>query len=98
LLIEIRGESVDTTEYVGGPVGTRRSVGFSKKDLLIKVAACERALGLVTNPEHQDVLRHLQKLWKELAQERPAVLEAHFADEIMLLSELQTEISKAAVH
>lgn len=79
-------------------MATRRSVGFSKRDLLSKVAACERALGFVTNPAHQDVLRHLQKLWKELAQKSPALLEAHFADEIMLLSELQTEISKAAVH
>lgn len=79
-------------------MATRRSVGFSKRDLLNKVATCERALGFVTNPEHQDVLRHLQKLWKELAQKSPALLEAHFANEIMLLSELQTEISKAAVH
>jgi hypothetical protein len=79
-------------------VGTRRSVGFSKRDLLNKAAACERTLDFVTNREHQYALRRLQKLWKELAQERPTVLKAHFADEITLLSQLQAEISKVAVH
>jgi hypothetical protein len=73
-------------------------IRFSKDDLLKKAAACDRALGVVTNPEHREALRHLQKLWKALANERPTVLRTQFADEILLLNELQTAISTAALH
>ena len=58
----------------------------------------DRALSVVTNPEYRAILRHLQKLWRELAKESPSVLKAQFADEISLLSQLQTEISAAAIH
>ena len=71
---------------------------FSRGDLLEKAAACERALTVVTNPECREALRHLQKLWKVLAEERPAVLKAQFGDEILRLNQLQTEIVTTAVH
>ena len=73
-------------------------IRFSRGDLLEKAAACERALTVVTNPEHREALRHLQKLWKALAEERPAVLRVQFADEILRLHQLQTEIATTAVH
>jgi hypothetical protein len=78
-------------------VASRHPTRFSKADLLEKAAACDRALSAVTNPEHREALRHLQKLWKALAAERPAVVRAHFADEVLLLNQLQTEISSAAL-
>ena len=77
---------------------SRHPTGISNGDLLEKAAACDRALSIVTNPEYRAILRHLQKLWRELAKESPSVLKAHFADEIFLLSQLQTEISAAAIH
>jgi hypothetical protein len=73
-------------------------IRLSKDDLLKKAAACDRALEVVTNPEHREALRHLQKLWKALANERPTILRTQFADEILLLNELQTAISTAALH
>jgi uncharacterized protein YcbX len=79
-------------------VASRHPISLSRGDLLEKAAACDRALGVVTNPEHRVALRQLQKLWKALAEERPAVLKARFADEILLLNQLQTEISNAALH
>jgi hypothetical protein len=79
-------------------VASRHPIGLSRGDLLKKAAACDCALKVVTNPEHRVALRHLQKLWKALAEERPAVLKARFADEILLLNQLQTEISTAALH
>jgi hypothetical protein len=79
-------------------VASRHPIGLSRGDLLKKAAACARALNVVTNPEHREALRHLQKLWKALAEERPAVLKARFADEILLLNQLQIEISTAALH
>lgn len=79
-------------------MASRNPIRFSKRYLLEKAAACDRARLVVTNPEHWEALRRLQKLWKALAEERPAVLRAHFADEILLLNQLQTEISTAAVH
>ena len=79
-------------------MASRYRIRFSKGDLLEKAAACHRALSVVTNPEHREALRHLQKLWKALAEERPALLRAQFADEILLLNQLQTEISMAALH
>jgi len=79
-------------------VASHHPIGLCRTDLLKKAAACDRALNVVTNPDHRQALRHLQKLWKALAQERPAVLKARFADEILLLNQLQTEISNAALH
>jgi uncharacterized protein YcbX len=79
-------------------VASRHPIRFSKRDLLEKAAACDRALSVVTNPEHREALRNLQKLWKALAEERPAVLRAQFADEILLLNQLQTEIATTALH
>jgi hypothetical protein len=79
-------------------VASRHPIGLSRGDLLKKAAACDRALNVVTNPEHREALRRLQKPWKALAEERPAVLKARFADEILLLNQLQTEISTAALH
>ena len=79
-------------------MASRHPIGLSREDLLKKAAACDRALNVVTNPEHREALRHLQKLWKALAGERPAVLKARFADEILLLNQLQTEITTAALH
>ena len=79
-------------------MASRHRIRFSKGDLLEKAAACDRALHVVTNTEHREALRHLQKLWKALAEERPAVLRAQFADEILLLNQLQTEIATAALH
>jgi uncharacterized protein YcbX len=79
-------------------VASRHPIRFSKGDLLEKAAACDRALSVVTNPERREALRHLQKLWKALAQERPAVLRAQFAHEILRLSQLQTEIATTALH
>jgi hypothetical protein len=79
-------------------VASRRPNGFSKGDLLEKAAACDRALSIVNNPEHRQALRHLQALWKELAEESPAVLKAHFTTEILLLIQFQAEISAAALH
>ena len=79
-------------------MASRHQIGFSKGDLLEKAAACDRALRVVTNPEHREALRHLQKLWKALAEERPAVFRAQFADEILLLNKLQTEIAMAALN
>jgi hypothetical protein len=79
-------------------VASRHRIRFSKGDLLEKAAACDRALHVVTNTEHREALRHLQKLWKALAEERPAVLRAQFADEILLLNQLQTEIATAALN
>ena len=73
-------------------------IRFSKRDLLEKATACDRILTIVTNPEHREALRHLQKLWKALAEERPAVLRIQFPDEILLLDQLQTEIATAALH
>ena len=77
---------------------SRCPTGISGGDLLEKAAACDRALSVVTNPEYRAILRHLQKLWRELAKESPSVLKAQFADEISLLSQLQTEIYAAAIH
>lgn len=77
---------------------SRHPTGISSGDLLEKAAACDRALIVVTNPEYRVILCHLQKLWRELAKESPSVLTDHFADEISLLSQLQTEISAAAIH
>ena len=79
-------------------MASRHQIGFSKGDLLEKAAACDRALRVVTNTEHREALRHLQKLWKALAEERPAVLRAQFADEILLLNQLQTEIATSALN
>ena len=79
-------------------MASRHPISLSRGDLLEKAAACDRALNIVTNPEHRVALRHLQKLWKALAEERPAVLKARFADEILLLNQLQTEITTAALH
>ena len=79
-------------------MASRHPISLSKVDLLKKEAACDRALNVVTNPEHREALRQLQKLWKALAEERPAVLKARFADEILLLNQLQAEISNAALH
>jgi len=79
-------------------VASRHPIRFSKGDLLEKAAACDRALTLVSNPEHREALRQLQKLWKALAKERPTVLRAQFADDILRLNELQTAISTAALH
>ena len=79
-------------------MASRHPISLSRGDLLKQAAACDRALNVVTNPDHREALRHLQKLWKALAEERPAVLKARFADEILLLSQLQTEISTAALH
>ena len=79
-------------------MASRHRIRFSKGDLLEKAAACDRALHVVTNTEHREALRHLQKLWKALAEERPAVLRAQFADEILLLNQLQTEIATAALN
>ena len=79
-------------------MASRHRLRFAKGDLLEKAAACDRALSVVTNPEHREALRHLQKLWKALAEERPGVLRAQFADEILLLNQLQTEIATAALH
>jgi hypothetical protein len=79
-------------------VASRRPIGISRRDIIEKAAACDRALSVVTNPEYREVLRHLQKLWTELAKERPAVLETHFADEILLLTDLQAEISAGVAH
>jgi hypothetical protein len=79
-------------------VATRRPDGFSKSHLLNQVVACERALEFVMNPEHQLVLRYLINLWSELAEENSAILEIHFADDIMLLFHLQTEIFRTALH
>ena len=73
-------------------------IKFSKDDLLKKAAACDRALGVVTNPEHREALRHLQKLWKALANERPTVLKTQLADDILLLNQLQAAISTAALN
>jgi hypothetical protein len=79
-------------------VASRHPISLSREDLLEKAAACDRALRVVTNPEQREALRHLQKLWKALAEERTALLRAQFADEILLLNQLQTEISNAALH
>ena len=79
-------------------MASRHPISLSRGDLLKKAAACDRALNVVTNPEHREALRHLQKLWKALAAERPAVLKARFADEILFLNQLQTEITIAALH
>ena len=79
-------------------MASRHPISLSRGDLLKKAAACGRALNVVTNPEHREALRRLHKLWKALAQERPAVLKARFADEILLLNQLQTEITTAALH
>ena len=79
-------------------MASRHPISLSRGDLLKRAAACDRALNIVTNPEHREALRHLQKLWKALAEERPAVLKARFADEILLLNQLQTEITTAALH
>jgi hypothetical protein len=79
-------------------VASRHPIRFSKRDLLEKAAACDRALSVVINPEHREALHHLQKLWKALAEERQAVLSAQFADEILLLTQLQTAISAVALH
>ena len=79
-------------------MASRHPIRFSRGDLLEKAAACDRALRVVTNTEHREALRHLQKLWKALAEERPAVLRAQFADEILLLNQLQTEIATAALN
>ena len=79
-------------------VASRHPIRFSKGDLLEKAAACDRTLALVTNPEHREALCQLQKLWKALAKERPTVLRAQFADDILRLNELQTAISTAALH
>ena len=79
-------------------MASRHPISLSRGDLLKQAAACDRALNVVTNPEHREALRHLQKLWKALADERPAVLKARFADEILLLNQLQTEITTAALH
>ena len=79
-------------------MASRHPIRFSRGDLLEKAAACDRALRVVTNPEHREALRHLQKLWKALADVRPAVLRAQFADEVLLLNQLQTEIAMAALH
>jgi hypothetical protein len=79
-------------------VASRDPISLSRGDLLEKAAACDRALNVVTNLEHREALRHLQKLWQALAEERPALLRAQFADEILLLNQLQTEITAAALH
>jgi uncharacterized protein YcbX len=79
-------------------VASRHPIILSRGDLLEKAAACDRALRIVTNPEHRVALRQLQKLWKALAEKTPAVLRARFADEILHLNQLQTEISMAALH
>jgi hypothetical protein len=79
-------------------VASRHPISLSRGDLLEKAAACDRALNVVTNPEHREALRRLQKLWKALAEKRSALLKARFADEILLLNQLQTEISNAALH
>ena len=73
-------------------------IRFSKGDLLKKAAACDRALGVVTNSEHRQALRQLRKLWRALAKERPTVLRAQFADDILLLNQLQAAISTAALN
>ena len=79
-------------------MASRHPIGLSRGDLLKQAAACDRALNVVTNPEHREALRHLQELWKALLDERPAVLKARFANEILLLNQLQTEITTAALH
>ena len=79
-------------------MASRHPISLSRGDLLKQAAACDRALNVVTNPEHREALRHLQELWKALADERPAVLKARFADELLLLNQLQTEITTAALH
>ena len=79
-------------------MASRHPIRFSKGDLLAKAAACDRALDVVTNREHREALRYLQILWRVLAEERPAVLRAQFADDILLLNQLQTAISTAALH
>jgi hypothetical protein len=79
-------------------MASRQPIGVSRRDILERAAACNRALSIVTNPEYREILRHLQKLWTELANEKPAVLKTHFADEILLLSHLQAEISARVAH
>ena len=79
-------------------MASRNPSGISKRDILAKAAACDRALSVVTNPECREIFRHLQKLWTELAKERPAVLEAHFVDEISLLAYLQLQMTASVVH
>jgi len=71
----------------------RRSFGG-----LLHSAAVDRALSVVTNPEHREALRQLQKLWKALAEKNRRFLRAQFVDEILLLNQLQSEISTAALH
>jgi hypothetical protein len=79
-------------------VASRNPIGISRRNILEKAAACDRALSVGNNPEYREILRHLQKLWTELAKERPAVLKAHFVDEILLLAHLQAEITASVVH
>jgi hypothetical protein len=76
----------------------RHPTDFSRGNLLEKAAACERALDVVTNPEYRAILRHLQKLWRELAEESPAVLKIEFAGEISVLCQLQTEMCAAGIN
>jgi hypothetical protein len=66
-----------------------------KSDLLAHAAECERALQLVTDAEHRDVLQRLREVWLGLAREQSMVRDPEMQEAISALRRLHNQLAAA---
>ena len=68
---------------------------MGKSDLLAHAAECERALQLVTEAEHRDVLQRLRSVWPSLAREQSLARDPEMQEDIAALQQLHAELAAA---
>lgn len=66
-----------------------------RADLLVKVAACERALAGAADPRHRLALELLREMWTSLAAEGPALSRSQRRADLALVARIHARMLKS---